>query len=96
MTIDWEAVRRGPTAVIVRDRLIPVDAATGVLWAEADVHLLSAKGALAWADRSDRPIGPHDQWVGANLLCNAAPTPFEIDCARAASVESFQKSLKFP
>jgi predicted NAD-dependent protein-ADP-ribosyltransferase YbiA (DUF1768 family) len=34
--------------------------------------------------------------MGANLLCNAAPTPFAIDGRRVASVESFQKSLKFP
>jgi predicted NAD-dependent protein-ADP-ribosyltransferase YbiA (DUF1768 family) len=97
MTVDWRAVRRVPTAEIVRERLIPNDAANGVLWtAEAGVHLLSAMGALAWDGRSDKPNGPDYEWAGANLLCNGAPTSFEIDGHRVASVESFQKSLKFP
>jgi hypothetical protein len=56
MTVDWRTVRRLPTAEIVRDRRISLDAARGVLWgAEAGVHELSAYG----------------EWTGANLLCNA-------------------------
>jgi hypothetical protein len=96
MTVDWRAIRRVPTAEIVRHRLIPVDGAGGVLWAVEGVHWLSAKGVLAWDGRSDRPAGPDYEWAGANLLCNAAPPPFEIDGERVASVESFQKSLKLP
>jgi hypothetical protein len=97
MTVDWQAVRRLPTAEIVRDRLIPVDAGAGVLWAlEAGVHPLSAIEVLSWDGRSDKPAGPRFEWAGANLLCNAAPTPFEIDGERVASIESLQESLKLP
>jgi predicted NAD-dependent protein-ADP-ribosyltransferase YbiA (DUF1768 family) len=97
MTVDWQAVRHLPTAEIVRDWIISVEAAAGVLWrGEAGVHLLSAKEVLAWDGRSDRPKGPRFEWVGVNLLCNAAPTPFEIDGEPVASVESFHKSLKLP
>jgi hypothetical protein len=46
MTVDWRAVRRLPTAEIIRDRLIPVDAAAGVLWA-AEAGVLGARGVPA-------------------------------------------------
>ena len=72
MTVDWRTVRQLPTAEVVRDRLISLDAARGVLWGpEAGVHELSAYGALAWNGRSDRPAESDYEWTGANLLCNA-------------------------
>lgn len=83
MTVDWRAVRHLPTAVIIRDRLIPEDAAVGVLWGGDDsVHVLSANGVLAWEDHTDKPSDPTYEWTGANLLCNAAPTSFEVDGTR--------------
>jgi predicted NAD-dependent protein-ADP-ribosyltransferase YbiA (DUF1768 family) len=98
VTIDWRAMRSQPTSAIVRQVSSPENAGAGVLW-EADRHdvcELSAYGAMAWEGRGPRPEGPLYEWRGLNLLCNAAPTSFELDGERFASVESFVNALKFP
>lgn len=39
----------------------------------------------------------HDEeWSGVSLLCNWAPTPFEIDGEIYASIDTFHHALKFP
>jgi hypothetical protein len=77
--------------------MIPEGAGAGVLWSDdpAEVCELSAYGALAWEGREGRPGGSAYEWVGFNLLCNAAPTPFVLDGQRFASVDSFYEALKF-
>ena len=98
MSIDWQSVRATPTADLIRQRRIGPDSGTGILWSSdpADVCELSALGVLAWEGRADRPIGSRYDWVGFNLLCNAAPTPFVLDGEHFFSVDSFYEGLKLP
>ena len=78
--------------------MIPDETGAGVLWSNNrdEVRELSALGVLAWDGREDRPAGPRYEWVGFNLLCNAAPTPFSLDGEGFFSVDSFYEALKFP
>jgi hypothetical protein len=57
---------------------------------------LSALGALAWEGRDKKPSGPRYEWVGFNLLCNAAPTPIVLNGENFYSIDSFYEALKIP
>jgi hypothetical protein len=94
--VEWRALKRTPAATIIRDGASG-DVGVGLLYA-ADVEPveLSAYGAIAQNVHGLTLSAPELSWTGTNLLCNAAPTPFDIDGVRAASVESFQKALKLP
>jgi hypothetical protein len=92
---EWHTLLRRSTADLIRDRASWESTAAGVLWDASHPHELTAYGALAWSGREGIPTGPAYQWSGANLLCNAAPTPFEIAGEPAASVDSFLHALKF-
>jgi predicted NAD-dependent protein-ADP-ribosyltransferase YbiA (DUF1768 family) len=98
MYFDWRSLLVIPIAEIIRDRMIPDDTGAGVLWSDdpGEVRELSALGALAWEGRQGRPEGSRYEWVGFNLLCNGAPTPFVLDGERFSSVDSFYEALKFP
>lgn len=80
-----------------RDRMLG-DEGAGVLWSvdPEDVRELSALGVLAWEGREGKPSGSRYEWTGFNLLCNAAPTPFQLDGERFHSVDSFHEALKLP
>jgi hypothetical protein len=41
-------------------------------------------------------LQPGYEWVGFNLLCNAAPTPFVLNGEKFHSVDSFHEALKIP
>jgi predicted NAD-dependent protein-ADP-ribosyltransferase YbiA (DUF1768 family) len=91
------SILRRPTDQIVRERLLPADDGAGILWsveAEAVVEL-SALGAIAWEGRDDKPAESRYDWTGLNLLCNAAPTAFDLNAERFHSVDSFAEALKF-
>ena len=92
------SILRRATEQIVRERLLPADDGGGVLWSvEAEEVLeLSALGAIAWEARDDKPAGSRYDWTGFNLLCNAAPTAFDLNDERFQSVDSFAEALKFP
>ena len=86
-----------PTDQIIRERLLPADDGAGILWSVegAQVLELSALGAMAWEGRDDKPAESRYDWTGFNLLCNAAPTAFEVNEERFHSVDSFAEALKF-
>jgi predicted NAD-dependent protein-ADP-ribosyltransferase YbiA (DUF1768 family) len=92
------SILRRPTEQIVRERLLAADDGAGVLWSvEAEeVVELSALGAIAWEGRDDKPAEARYDWTGLNLLCNAAPTAFNLNDERFHSVDSFAEALKFP
>jgi predicted NAD-dependent protein-ADP-ribosyltransferase YbiA (DUF1768 family) len=92
------SILRRPTEQIVRERLLPAADAAGVLWSvePEEVLELSALGAMAWEGRDDKPAEPRYDWTGFNLLCNAAPTAFDLNDERFYSVDSFAEALKFP
>ena len=98
--MNWHSLRSTSTADIIRARILSddADAGAGVLWSDDPTRVceLSAYAVIAWEGRPDRPHGTPFEWVGSNLLCNAAPTSFELNDARFGSVESFYESLKFP
>jgi len=96
--IDWQSLLATSTAEIVRERRIPTDTGIGVLWSTnpQEVLELSAVGVMAWEGHEGKPDGSRYEWVGFNLLCNAAPTPFVVDDERFLSVDSFHEALKFP
>jgi hypothetical protein len=96
--VDWTSVLVTATDHIVRRGMIPAHIGSGVLWSEDpnDVRELSALGVLAWEDREGRPNDPRYEWVGFNLLCNAAPTPFILDGGSFLTIDSFYESLKLP
>jgi hypothetical protein len=87
-----------PTSEIFVQRLIPDAAGAGVLWSNSphEHRELSAYGVLAWEGRAGQPEEPHYEWIGVNLLCNAAPTPFVLNGERFSTVDSFHEALKFP
>jgi hypothetical protein len=97
VTIDWQSLLVTSTAEIVRKRRIPDDTGAGVLWSvnPQEVFELSALEVMAWEGHEDKPDGPRFEWVGFNLLCNAAPTSFVLDDKRFLSVDSFHEALKF-
>jgi hypothetical protein len=98
VTIDWQSLLVTSTAEIVRKRRIPDDTGAGVLWSvnPQEVFELSALEVMAWEGHEDKPDGPRFEWVGFNLLCNAAPTSFVLDDERFLSVDSFHEALKYP
>jgi hypothetical protein len=96
VNVDWHTLLRRSTADLIRDRASWESTAAGILWDGAHLHELTAYGALAWSGREDIPNSQEYEWSGANLLCNAAPTPFEIAGEPAASIDSFLHALKFP
>jgi hypothetical protein len=81
VTIDWQSLLVTSTAEIVRKRRIPDDTGAGVLWSvnPQEVFELSALEVMAWEGHEDKPDRPRFEWVGFNLLCNAAPTSFVLD-----------------
>ena len=87
-----------PTAEIVRMQTIGGDDGAGILWANTagESRELSAIGAIAWEGREGRPSGPRYEWVGFNLLSNAAPTPLVINGENFYSIDSFHEALKIP
>lgn len=94
--MDAQALLHTPTPDIVRERRIRDGAGAGVLWSRnPDAALeLSALGVLAWDGREGKPPGPRYEWIGGNLLCNAAPTSFVLNGERFYSVDSFYEALK--
>lgn len=98
MIIDWQSLLVIPTPEIVRGHKIPSEDGAGVLWSSdvSDTRELSALGVLAWEGREGKPPGPRYEWVGFNLLCNAAPTPFVLNSEKFYSIDSFYEALKIP
>jgi predicted NAD-dependent protein-ADP-ribosyltransferase YbiA (DUF1768 family) len=98
MNTDWRTLLVMPTPEIIRGQTIRDDEGSGVLWSSErhEVRELSALGALAWEGHEDRPPESRYEWVGFNLLCNAAPTPFVVDGESFYSVDSFHEALKIP
>ena len=98
MDIDWRSLHVTPTPEIVRTQKLAGEAGAGVLWSlEGSESLsLSAVGALAWDGSERKPFGTGYEWVGFNLLCNAAPTPFNLNGESFHSVDSFHEALKIP
>jgi predicted NAD-dependent protein-ADP-ribosyltransferase YbiA (DUF1768 family) len=95
---DWRTVLAIPTPEIVRGQTIRGDDGAGVLWSSErhEIRELSALGALAWEGHEGRPPGSRYEWIGFNLLCNAAPTPFVFDGESFYSIDSFYEALKIP
>jgi predicted NAD-dependent protein-ADP-ribosyltransferase YbiA (DUF1768 family) len=98
VTIDWHRLRTVPTPEIVRAGTLAGDEGAGVLWSSESTQRLelSAVGVIAWEGRTDKPSGDRYEWVGFNLLCNAAPTTFVLDGERFSSIDSFYEALKIP
>ena len=97
MKTDWQSLLVTPTPDVVRERKIPGGTGAGVLWSSDGKGCeLSALGMLTWEGRDDKPNGSRYEWVGFNLLCNAAPTPFVLDDEAFFSVDSFYEALKLP
>src|SRR5262245_49552764 len=98
MATNWRNLLDLPTPDIVREQGIAGEDGAGVLWSSdsGDVRELSAYGALAWDAHENKPSGRDYEWVGFNLLCNAAPTPFLLDGELFHSIDSFHHALKIP
>lgn len=98
MKVDWQLQVAIPTAEIIRTQNIDVDDGAGVLWSDnpEDTLELSALGVIAWEGREDKPSGDRYEWVGFNLLCNAAPTAFVLEGEPFYSIDSFYEALKLP
>ena len=98
MDIDWQSLLVIPTPEIVRMQRIAGEDGAGILWSNdvGESRELSALGVLAWAGREGRPSGPRYEWVGFNLLCNAAPAPFVLNGENFYSIDSFHEALKIP
>jgi len=77
---------------------LPAADGAGVLWSvePEKVLELSALGAMAWEGRDDKPAERRYDWTGFNLLCNAAPTAFDLNDERFYSIDSFAEALKVP
>ena len=98
MKRDWQLQLALPTPEIIRAQTIGVDDGAGMLWSSnpKEILELSALGVIAWEGREGQPSGPRYEWVGFNLLCNAAPTPFILDGESFYSIDSFHEALKIP
>ena len=98
MDIDWQSLLVIPTPEIVRMQRIADEDGAGILWSNdvGESRELSALGVLAWEGREGRPSGPRYEWVGFNLLCNAAPAPFVLNGENFYSIDSFHEALKIP
>jgi hypothetical protein len=98
VNIDWRTLLVIPTPEIIRRQKLPGDDGAGVLWSSerCEIRELSALGVLAWEGREGKPSGSRYEWVGFNLLCNAAPTPFVLDGESFYSIDSFHQALKIP
>jgi predicted NAD-dependent protein-ADP-ribosyltransferase YbiA (DUF1768 family) len=95
--IDWRSLLVIPTPDIVRGQKIASDDGGGILWSgDSELRELSALGAIAWEGREGKPSGTRYEWVGFNLLCNAAPTPFVLNGENFYSIDSFYEALKMP
>lgn len=96
--IDWRSLLVMPTPEIVRRQTIAGDDGAGILWSSdgGESRELSALGVLAWEGREGKPSGPRYEWVGLNLLCNAAPTPFVLNGENFYCIDSFYEALKIP
>src|SRR5687768_2597348 len=96
--VDWRSLRGAPTPRVVRELNARGEDGSGILWSDApgDACELSALGAIAWGGHERKPAGSRYEWVGFNLLCNAAPTPFVLDGERFHSIDSFYAALKLP
>ena len=98
MNTDWRTLLVMPTPEIIRGQTLRGDDGAGVLWSSDrhEIRELSALGVLAWEGREDKPSGSDYEWVGFNLLCNAAPTRFVLEGESFYSVDSFYEALKIP
>ena len=98
MDLDWRSLLVTPTPEIVRTQKVAGEAGAGILWSlEGSESLsLSAVGALAWDGSERKPSSAGYEWVGFNLLCNAAPTPFVLNGESFHSIDSFYEALKIP
>lgn len=69
-----------------------------MLWSSdgCEIRELSAVGGIAWEGREGKPSGPHYEWFGFNLLCNAAPTRFVLNGETFYFIDSFYEALKMP
>ena len=96
MDNDWRSLLVIPTPEIVRRQKIAGDDGAGILWSSdvPESRELSALSVLAWEGREGKPSGPLYEWVGFNLLCNAAPTPFVLNGENFYSIDSFYEALK--
>lgn len=98
MDINWQSLWLLPTPEIIRRQLIADGHGAGILWS-TDVHEsreLSAAGALSWDRHQEKPSGAGYEWVGFNLLCNAAPTPFVLNGEKFHSIDGFHEALEIP
>ena len=98
MDIDWRRLFHIPTREIIREQTIPGNLGAGILWSidPCEIREMSALGALAWEGREEKPSGPRYEWVGFDLLCNAAPTPFVLNGENFDSIDSFYQAIKIP
>ena len=98
MDIDWRRLFHIPTPEIIRGQTIAGNIGAGTLWSTdpGEIREMSALGALAWEGREEKPSGPRYEWVGFNLLCNAAPTPFVLNGENFDSIDSFYQAMKIP
>jgi hypothetical protein len=96
--IDWRRLFHIPTPEIIRGQTIAGNIGAGILWSidPCEIREMSALGALAWEGREEKPSGPRYEWVGFNLLCNAAPTPFVLNGENFYSIDSFYQAVKIP
>jgi hypothetical protein len=96
--IDWQTLWLVPTPEIIRRQILANDQGAGILWSTdvGESRELSAVGVLAWEGHEEKPSGAGYEWVGFNLLCNAAPTPFVLNGEQFQSIDSFHEALKIP
>jgi hypothetical protein len=96
--IDWRRLFHIPTPEIIRGQTIAGNIGAGTLWSTdpGEIREMSALGALAWEGREEKPSGPRYEWVGFNLLCNAASTPFVLNGENFDSIDSFYQAIKIP
>ena len=78
--------------------MIGADQGATILWSNSPekIHELSALGAMAWDGREGKPAGSRYEWTGFNVLCNAAPMPFDLEGERFLCIDSFYEALKLP
>ena len=98
MAVDWQSLLTLPTPEVIRGQKVAGGDGAGILWStdgNGSIEL-SALGVIAWEGREGKPSGSRYEWVGVNLLCNAAPTPFVLNGENFYSVDSFHEALKIP